>query len=288
MAKPLSGGRVVVPPVVSTRTLGNVPRLEGQEGKAPERLIDLEQWEQFTPEELIAKAFHLCPQGTWAEAISYDGVDLVPATLLAEPDLAAEYTPPTSEYLAGKGFDNVEFWEELARGNTEILRWVWQGYSEYVPIGDAVPWVQRQNNPNTAAHVGFVTAAVQELQQVQAIRDITHLKRNKSIVRVVAPLTVALHSSGKMRLCWNGRPVNAYLPQRHFKMEHAEKAAKMMRLGDWMFTIDMKSGYHQVPCKPWFKRLLCFEWQGRVYQWQVMPFAYQQRLVHTTSSLVVF
>ena len=39
-----------------------------------------------------------------------------------------------------------------------------------------------------------------------------------------------------------------------------------------MFTIDMKSGYHHVPMKETFKKFLCFQWQGRVYQWQVLPF----------------
>jgi hypothetical protein len=59
-------------------------------------------------------------------------------------------------------------------------------------------------------------------------------------------------------------------------MEHAEHAAKMMRKGDFMFSLDMKAGYHQVPVKPWFRKFLCFEWgvgaDRKTYQWQVMPF----------------
>lgn len=31
-------------------------------------------------------------------------------------------------------------------------------------------------------------------------------------------------------------------------------------------------GYHQIPLKPSFRPFCCFEWQGRVYRWNVLPF----------------
>lgn len=57
-----------------------------------------------------------------------------------------------------------------------------------------------------------------------------------------------------------------------FKLEHAPKAAAMMRPGDYMFTVDMKSGYHQIALKPSFQRFCCFQWKDRVYRWRVLPF----------------
>lgn len=152
----------------------------------------------------------------------------------------------------------------------EVLRWVYGGYSEFVAA--VVPQISRPNNPNTVVHTSFVTSAVEELLGVQAALEVTQWRYDGDVVRVIAPLTVDVKENGKKRLCWNGRPVNAYLPQQHFKMEHAEEAARMMRKGDWMFTLDFKSGYHQCPVKPWFRKFLCFEWQGKVYQWQVLPF----------------
>ena len=97
-------------------------------------------------------------------------------------------------------------------------------------------------------------------------------------MRVIAPLTVAAKGA-KRRLCWNGRCLNLCadgitdrLPKEKFKLEHAHVAARLMRPGDLMFTLDMKAGYHQIPVKPWWRRHLCFAWEGRVYQWQVLPF----------------
>ena len=46
----------------------------------------------------------------------------------------------------------------------------------------------------------------------------------------------------------------------------------MMRPEDFMFTVDMKSGYHQILLKPSFRRFCCFQWKGMVYRWRVMPF----------------
>jgi hypothetical protein len=220
--------------------------------------------------DLIALAQQLAPTGKLADCVSYTGADLVWAQPLEQAELDALYQPPAPEFKARLGFNNRAFWEELAAGNVEVLRWVYGGYSEFVE--KVVPTIRRANNPNTQLHTEFVTEAVQELLGVGATTDVTQLQFDNEVVRVIAPLTVDVKENGKRRLCWNGRPINPYLPTAPFKMEHAEAAAKLMRARDFMFTLDMKAGYHQVPVKPWFRKLLCFEWQGRVYQWQVLPF----------------
>lgn len=199
---------------------------------------------------------------------SYAGPDLVFASPLDEEELAALYQAPLQEFRAGLGFQNREAWLELVGSNEVLQRWVLEGYSEFV--GVQVPELRHANNPNTAAVSGFVTEQVGELVSCGAVLDVTDAHASQR--RVVAPLTVAENREGKQRLCWNGRPVNGFLPHQKFKMEHVQVAAGLMRAGDLMFTIDMKSGYHQIPVKPWFRRLLCFEWEGRVYQWQVLPF----------------
>lgn len=238
----------------------------------PRPLIDSLQWERMSAAQLAELVSQLEPTGALAAAVRYEGQDLVPAGLLSAEDLGAEYVPPAEVFKAGMGFRNKGMWEELAAKNTEVLTWVRFGYSEFVKGYATMPRIDRDNNSNTNDHVECVTQEVTTLVEVGAVRDVTGYMYDNDVVRVIAPLTVAVQASGKRRLCWNGRPINKYLPDKHFKMEHAEKAARMMRAGDWMFTLDMKSGYHQVPCKPAFMKFLCFRWQGRVYQWQVMPF----------------
>jgi len=91
-------------------------------------------------------------------------------------------------------------------------------------------------------------------------------------VRVIAPLTVAVQDGGKRRLCWNGRPTNVGLDAKPFRMEHVQTVARMMRPGDLIMTLDLKAGYHQFPVTPWFQKFLCFQWEGEIYRWKVMPF----------------
>jgi hypothetical protein len=62
------------------------------------------------------------------------------------------------------------------------------------------------------------------------------------------------------------------MPVEKFKLEHIQVALGLVQSGDMLFTIDMQAGYHQVPLKPWMRKLLCFQWAGRVYRWKVLPF----------------
>lgn len=240
---------------------------------APRKLVDGAVWNAMQPAELVQAAAQLYPTGATATCVRYAAPDLCWAQPLSAEQLARWYKAPAVEFKAGMGFDNKWLWAELAGSNTEVWKWVVHGYSEYVPGFDTLPTIVRANNKNTGGkNESFVEAAVADLVGVGAVREVTHLQHDPSVVRAICPLTVAVQASGKQRLCWNGRPVNEYIPQNSFKMEHAEVAARMMRKGDYMMVLDMKAGYHQAPVKPEFRRLLCFAWQGKVYQWQVMPF----------------
>lgn len=240
------------------------------------KLIDTSVWDALSAAELIDFAAGLQPTGVTAACVQYEGSGLFAATPLSAEELGRWYTAPATEFRAGMGFANKAMWRELAAGNTEVLQWVENGYSEFV--AQRVPFTRRANNSNTGGeNKTFVTDSVRDLLTVGAVRDVTDLVHDADVVRVIAPLTVAVQASGKRRLCWNGRPVNVFMPSPSFKMEHAEKAARMMRKGDYMFSLDMKAGYHQIPCKEWFKKFCCFAWENdkgetRVYQWQVCPF----------------
>ena len=52
---------------------------------------------------------------------------------------------------------------------------------------------------------------------------------------------------GPFDACWNGQHGRTCIDVPGF---NAAKVATMMKEGDSMLTIDMKSGYHQVPLKP--------------------------------------
>lgn len=271
----MAGGQPVIAPQRNVQHLGQFGAVEPEKtGKTDLGVLGTAaEWERLSARELIDWAATIAPTGAKARCIGYAGADLFMAQPMDNSELEKLYRQPTLEFRAGMGFKNSEFWAEVAGDTKEVLQWVQRGYSEYVE--KPIEFRQRRNNPNTSGeHEAFVTEAVQGLLDTAAVKNVTAAaqKGDRDVVRVIAPLTRAVQGNGKERLCWNGRPINIDLPSVPFKMEHAEHAAKQMRAGDLMFTLDMKSGYHQVPVKEWFKKLLCFEWQGQVYQWQVMPF----------------
>ena len=233
-------------------------------------LIDTAAWEALSPAELLQLLVQMQPPAALTAVISYAGPDLYAAKPMAAAELAKLYQRPSVDFVAGQGFRNKEAWLELVGDNVELRRWVLDGYSEL--LQGRVPVSQQRNNPNTAEHEEFVTEAVGNLCKVTAVSKVTHLRGIPSEVHNINPLTVAVQGSGKLRLCYNGRPVNPYLPVQKFKMEHIQVALALVQPGDLLFAADMQAGYHQVPLKPFMQRFLCFEWQGEVYRWNVLPF----------------
>lgn len=61
-------------------------------------------------------------------------------------------------------------------------------------------------------------------------------------------------------------------------MDSVTTAARLLRPGDYCFTIDMWSGYHQLALQENLRPFACFKWrlpeeeEDQYYQWQVVPF----------------
>ena len=108
-------------------------------------------------------------------------------SMLQETELAGMYRPPAASFVAGMGFNNKVFWEELAGSNVEVGQWVKEGYSEYVPRYANVPFIERPNNRNTEQHQDFVSEEVQALTLTMAVKDVTEFKGDPDVVRVIAP-----------------------------------------------------------------------------------------------------
>ena len=201
--------------------------------------------------------------------------DLHPQPAAALPPAVAEaYRQRLGQpevFTAGRLFASRDIWLAELDPPAYVRRWLSDGYSEFFP--KPVAYVRKLNNPSTAQHAPFVTQQVQDLLSIGAVEDVTALQHDPAQVAAILPLTVAEETATrKRRLCWNGGHVNDSLQVPSFKMEHAPKAASILRPGDYLFTVDMKSGYHQIPLKRSFQKYCCFAWEARVYRWRVLPF----------------
>lgn len=80
------------------------------------------------------------------------------------------------------------------------------------------------------------------------------------------------NASGKKRLVVNLKYLNRYLWKQKFKYEDLRTAMLLFEKGDYMFSFDLKSGYHHVDIAHVHHTLLGFEWKQVYYVFTVLPF----------------
>ena len=63
---------------------------------------------------------------------------------------------------------------------------------------------------------------------------------------IINPLSVSIQKSGKKRLILDLRHINRHLFKNKFKCEDVSVAKEVLRPGDFMFSLDLKSGYYHI------------------------------------------
>ena len=89
---------------------------------------------------------------------------------------------------------------------------------------------------------------------------------------VCSPLSVVENSAGKKRLVINLRHLNRFLWKQKFKYEDLRIAMMLFKRGDYLFSFDLKSGYHHVDVANHHWKYLGFNWEGIDYVFTVLPF----------------
>jgi hypothetical protein len=99
-----------------------------------------------------------------------------------------------------------------------------------------------------------------------------------SVPQVVNPLSVAVQASGKKRLILYLRYVNKCLLKHKVKHEDWRVALPYFEKDAYMFSFDLKSGYHHVDIYNEHQTFLGFAWkdlyslQTKYYVFTVLPF----------------
>lgn len=74
------------------------------------------------------------------------------------------------------------------------------------------------------------------------------------------------------RTCLNLRPLNHFMPDRHFKQEGLKTVKSLLRPGDWMIKIDLKDAYFHMAIHKDFRQFLRFVFQNQMYEFTCLPF----------------
>ena len=162
----------------------------------------------------------------------------------------------------------LSFWENELDPAPWIISCIREGYK--LPLRSLPDKFSMPNQHSALNHREFVTQALEELE------------RNRCIIRtqepphVCSPLSVASNRQGKLRLVLNLRYLNKFLWVDKFKYEDMCTAMLMFQKNDYLFSFDLKSGYHHVDIYEPHWQFLGFKWeiQGvpQFYLFTVLPF----------------
>ena len=64
----------------------------------------------------------------------------------------------------------------------------------------------------------------------------------------------------------NLKPLNEFVDYHHFKMDTFRTTLKLIRLGCFMASVDLKDAYYSIPIAEEDRKFLLFEWKGKYYQ----------------------
>ena len=123
------------------------------------------------------------------------------------------------------------------------------------------------NHPGCRKHALFVRDAITELLANGAVISCPRGTRPTCC----SPLNV-VEQREKCRLILDLRYVNEHLRIPAFRYEGLSRAAELLCHGDWLFTLDLKSGYHHVDIHASCWTYLGFEFDGHYYMFRSLPF----------------
>jgi len=78
--------------------------------------------------------------------------------------------------------------------------------------------------------------------------------------------------NGGSRLIIDMQLLNIAISPPCFKYEDLALLAPLLKEGDYMTMINLKDGFFRVPVLPSHQSLMSFQWEGKTYVFQVLPF----------------
>ena len=88
----------------------------------------------------------------------------------------------------------------------------------------------------------------------------------------VSQIFLVEKKEGGQRPVINLKSLNTFIKVDNFKMEGLHILSDLIQAQDWMIKMDLKDAYLKVPIHQQYQRLLQFQWNGKVYHFQCLPF----------------
>ena len=176
---------------------------------------------------------------------------------------------PPLENVKGNLRRKLEFWKRIGTLKF-ILNVIERGYM--LPFLSLPEPAVFRNNRSSLAHAKFVEDAIRELVESGRVIEVVVPPL------VVNPLSVSIQATGKKRLILDLRYVNKCLRKMRVKYEDWKVALSYFMTEAFMFSFDLKSGYHHIEIFEGHQTYLGFSWRHgssnftKFYVFTVLPF----------------
>jgi len=87
----------------------------------------------------------------------------------------------------------------------------------------------------------------------------------------ISPIFLTPKSDGSFRLILNLKALNKHMPYVHFKMDNIHSVLHLIQQDCFMTSIDIKDAYYSVPIRSSDRKYLRFMFEGRLYEYLVLP-----------------
>jgi len=169
-----------------------------------------------------------------------------------------------SPVLAGRLAQFITNWEKITQDG-----WVLQAIKGYQLELVQPPW---QLRPMPA-----INCSVEESKMIST--EIGELMSKGAVVETtpsqgsfVSQIFLVEKKEGGQRPVINLKALNMFVKHEHFKMEGLHTLPDLIQQKDWMIKLDLKDAYLQIPIHTDHQHLLQFHWEGKIYQFQCLPF----------------
>lgn len=132
---------------------------------------------------------------------------------------------------------------------------------------------------NTPFQFTIPSNNLSQLETIEINKSITDLIHLGAIVpcqhvegEFISKVFLRPKPNGKFRFILNLKPLNKFIPTKHFKMEDIRTAIKLVDSDYYMGTIDLKESYFLVPICEKHRKYLRFLHLGQLYEFTAMPY----------------
>ena len=182
-----------------------------------------------------------------------DVTEIPPGSLTAGWELEACEPDSMGEVVVkGRLKKHISFWKEEIKAPAAILDTIEVGY--ILPLKSEPTPYFRANHQSTSEHSTFVQESVAQLCSTGCVTEV-HTRPF-----ICSPLSVVVGRAGKERLVINLRHLNKFLWKQKFKYEDLRVAMLLFEKGDFLFSFDLKSGYHHVDIAKEHCAFLCLQY----------------------------